>query len=272
MAAYSITFPPRNPVLRKYVKYIWAMIGDEPDGQGMLLPPVTDFDLVFSFKAGTDWTINSSSYSLNGSFTCGQRLKPSYIHARGVIDYLSVTFHPDCFFPFLGIPLSELSGEPVEFELLPGKLLPQATEQVAFHNDLNRKVELVEQLLLNHLAQIDVPDNRMLSQAVGLIKQSQGRMPVARICERCGTGTRKLERDFSKWIGVTPKQFIKIERFNHVFTEIARPGFDSDWLDLVARFGYHDQSHLIHDFKSMMEQTPEQFLYNLKNRPEIFAC
>lgn len=272
MSAYNSLLYPKNPLLQKYVKYFWAMIGDEPNGIPALLPPVTDFDLVFSFDAGVSWKVENQHYAIDRTFTCGARTTPVYINAKGIINYLSVTFYPSKFYPFMGLPLSDLRGEPVELDLLPCPFLYEATERIAAMSEFKQKAEIVEQLLLKRLAQINEVENPSLDYAVALIKQSEGRLSVADICNKSGIGTRKLERYFSKWIGLSPKQFIKVERFNHLFTQIASPEFNQDWFDLVLRYGYHDQSHLIHDFKSMMEQTPEEFLYNLQYNPGIFAC
>jgi len=271
MSAYTSLLYPKNPLLLKYVKYFWTMIGDEPNGIPSMLPPITDFDIVFSFDAGFDWKIQHQHYALDRTFTCGARIHPVYISAKGIINYLSATFHPSKMYPFLSIPLSDLRGEPVEIDLLPCSFLYEATERIANVSDFEQKAEIVEQMLLKRLAQVKEVENPSLDYAVNLIQKSEGRMSVANICTKTGIGTRKLERHFSTWIGISPKQFIKVERFNHLFTQIASPEFNQDWFDLVFRYGYHDQSHLIHDFKSMMEQTPEEFLHNLQNNPGIFA-
>lgn len=271
MSVFSLTILPKNQELQKYVKYYWVMIGDEPTGIPSLLPPITDFDMVFSFGAPVDWKIGNSGFSLNGSFVCGPRLNPAYILGRGIVNYLSVTFHPNAIYPFIGIPMSEFRDEPVEVDLLPDVYFQKSAEQIGCQREIDEKVMMVEQILLDRLKKSNELENRSLEWSVKIIKQTGGRISVQSLCEKTGLGTRKLERDFSKWIGMSPKQFIKVERFNHVFTRIATPGFDEDWFDLVMQFGYHDQSHLIHDFKSMMEQTPEEFLFNLRNHPELFA-
>jgi AraC-like DNA-binding protein len=272
MASYSATIYPKNKELQKYVKYFWAMIGEEPNDTPSLLPPVTDFDIVFSFEAGVDWRIDQQRYSLNETFTCGVRNKPVYIQAKGIINYLSATFYPSRIYPFLGISMSDLRGEPVEIALLPCPHLHNVTEIISNVKEFELKAAMVEKILLKRLAKIKELKNPLLDYSINLIKQSSGRILVSDILNKTGTDRRNLERHFSKWIGISPKQFIKIERFNHVFTNIADNRFDQDWFDLVLRYGYHDQSHLIHDFKSMMEQTPEEFLYNLKFNPDMFAC
>jgi hypothetical protein len=88
MSVFNTTILPKNPILQKYVKYYWIMIGEEPTGTPSLLPPITDFDMVFSFDAGVDWEIDKSLFSLNESFVCGARMKPVYIQAKGIIHYL----------------------------------------------------------------------------------------------------------------------------------------------------------------------------------------
>ncbi len=271
MAAYYKILYPKNQLLAGYVKYIWAMIGEEPDGNISLLPPINDFDLVFSFQAGVDWKIDNQVYSLDETFTSGPRIKPAYINAKGVIHYMSVTFYPGAIYPFLGLPISNLRHEPVELGLLPCPHFKDAPERMWNAYELEEKAEIIEQILLKRLSVVKETDNYQLKHAIQLIHNSEGRISVNSICDKAGICSRKLERDFSKWVGVSPKQFIKIERFTNVYNHIAKPDFDEDWFELILRYGYHDQSHLIHDFKSMMEQTPEEYLNNLRFHPEIFA-
>src|SRR5262245_38356196 len=63
---------------------------------------------------------------------------------------------------------------------------------------------------------------------------------------------------FRRWVGVSPKQYARINRFQHLLQSLAAsgsvdPGFTApalptpDWARVAAETGYSDQSHLTHE-------------------------
>jgi AraC-like DNA-binding protein len=65
-------------------------------------------------------------------------------------------------------------------------------------------------------------------------------------------------------VGVTPKQYLKIMRFQKVICEIERYGFIL-WSQISREGGYYDQAHFIHDFKHFSGFTPNEYLKRKTN-------
>lgn len=59
--------------------------------------------------------------------------------------------------------------------------------------------------------------------------------------------------------GINPKTIQNINRFESVLRMIAKEG-PLDWMDLVCRAGYADQSHLIREFRRFTDCTPTEYL------------
>ncbi|WP_052488014.1 helix-turn-helix domain-containing protein [Gordoniibacillus kamchatkensis] len=57
------------------------------------------------------------------------------------------------------------------------------------------------------------------------------------------------------WIGLGPKKFSEIVRFQNVVAAIGA-GRVADWPALALRHGYFDQAHFIRDFKQFYGDTP----------------
>jgi AraC-like DNA-binding protein len=76
------------------------------------------------------------------------------------------------------------------------------------------------------------------------------------LAEKLGYSTRSLHTYFRRHFGMPPKRFIKLLRFNYALKYV----YDHhDQLNLSAiahEAGYHDQSHLIREFKSICGKTP----------------
>ena len=74
------------------------------------------------------------------------------------------------------------------------------------------------------------------------------------------SGTQKhLISQFKKFIGIPPKHFQRILRFNDVFAQMQADQFLS-WSDIANLCGYSDQSHFIREFKNFSGFNPESYL------------
>ncbi|MBA3548045.1 MAG: AraC family transcriptional regulator, partial [Nannocystis sp.] len=74
-------------------------------------------------------------------------------------------------------------------------------------------------------------------------------VPVAAVGEQLGLSPRRLIDVFAARVGMTPKRFARLRRFQRVLSAIsgARP---PPWAELALQCGYFDQAHLIHEFRA----------------------
>jgi transcriptional regulator GlxA family with amidase domain len=75
---------------------------------------------------------------------------------------------------------------------------------------------------------------------------------VAEVAARLGVQARQLERRFKLRVGLSPKYFARIRRFQRVFPEVEGAG----WVEAAAACGYYDQAHLIRDFRAFAGEPP----------------
>lgn len=71
-----------------------------------------------------------------------------------------------------------------------------------------------------------------------------------------------MERHFKEIVGLLPKQFLTITRFNHAYFKIVQSS-EKEWFDVVSEFNYFDQSHFIKEFKRYSGFTPSQLHQSL---------
>ena len=91
-------------------------------------------------------------------------------------------------------------------------------------------------------------DSRV-GHVVSLIKQTGGSVSIQDAADSAGFSKRMLEIKFKKMLGITPKRFARIERFNACFKNESSSDFS----------GYYDQSHMIKEFKTFTGLTPTEF-------------
>jgi AraC-like DNA-binding protein len=88
-------------------------------------------------------------------------------------------------------------------------------------------------------------------------------------CYQIGINQRTFERSFKKNIGVSPKSFIKLTRFQIALNQLIS-GKYSNLTSLSHNLDYFDQTHFIKDFKSYMRTTPLDFVKQKKSIKNIF--
>jgi transcriptional regulator GlxA family with amidase domain len=83
-------------------------------------------------------------------------------------------------------------------------------------------------------------------------------MSVGALADRAGLSARQFERRFRQAVGIPPKLFSRMQRFQRVFPALASAG--GRWADAAMRCGYYDQAHLIRDFREFAGKPPAALL------------
>jgi len=78
------------------------------------------------------------------------------------------------------------------------------------------------------------------------------------VCLELGISHRRFIEVFHRAVGLTPKRFCRIRRFQRVLRE-AHQAPAIRWTDVAAMCGYSDQAHLIHDFRAFSGLTPAEY-------------
>ena len=98
----------------------------------------------------------------------------------------------------------------------------------------------------------------MISYAVKSIDRTNGLVSIENLAERVGWSTRQLQRRFKSAVGISPKLFSRMRRFQRVFC--AMENVATGWANAAVDSGYYDQAHLIRDFRDFTGQTPTALL------------
>jgi AraC-like DNA-binding protein len=77
--------------------------------------------------------------------------------------------------------------------------------------------------------------------------------------ERCGLGTRSLQRLFEKYVGVSPKWVLSRYRMHDVVTRLDE-GYDGSLADLAAEHGWFDQAHFTREFTELVGVPPSAYV------------
>ena len=120
----------------------------------------------------------------------------------------------------------------------------------------------LEATLLARSSSLALPDAAAL-EAVRLIRRSGGRISMDALAPLVALSPRQLERRFSAAVGLPPKLFARLTRFDCVVRHIRQRGLDRGWAALAVEHGYHDQAHLAHEVRAFAGVTPAALLAEL---------
>jgi len=115
------------------------------------------------------------------------------------------------------------------------------------------RIKKVEQFLLKKL-NLNKQNNNVMN-AVYKILESKGTSSISEISAYSSISQRQMERLFLEYIGVSPKKFSSLVRYQNLWRDILfSKKFDIQ--DSVFKYGYSDQSHLLKDFKKYHTLSP----------------
>jgi AraC-like DNA-binding protein len=120
------------------------------------------------------------------------------------------------------------------------------------------RFDLLEATLLARFA--DAPEPRPdIAHAWRVLTEADGRIPIAAIADDIGCSHRHLVCRFREHIGVTPKLFARLMRFDRT-VESLDGATAVDWATLALDCGYCDQAHLIREFRAFSGLAPSLYL------------
>lgn len=89
---------------------------------------------------------------------------------------------------------------------------------------------------------------------------------VNAVAVELGVSERHLRRVFRETVGMSPKAFAKLARFQRAL-HAAHQDAHAGWASIAAAAGYYDQAHLIAEFRSIAGVTPRALLGELRSAP-----
>ncbi|HEY6391252.1 MAG TPA: helix-turn-helix domain-containing protein [Bryobacteraceae bacterium] len=235
-----------SAALARYVQCFWTLRGSASMAPQTIFPDGR-MDLVFQLGDPFEQVHeNGIRVMQSRCLLAGQLSNPITIAPSGDVRTLGVRFRPHGAQAFLRFPLNEVAGRILPLEDIWGRFAREILNRM---EDARDPILQIESLLLEMLRPVE--SDAVLNRALDAIVRSNGAAPVADLASHAGISRRQIERVFLRRVGIGPKLFSRIVRFQHLLRAPQR-----DWAVMAADSGYFDQAHLIHDFREFTGQTP----------------
>ena len=176
---------------------------------------------------------------------------------------LGVHFKPGGAFPFFGEAVGELGNSHVALESLWGRFAAELRERLCSAPTRQKRFRILEDVLTNRLR--STSEHPAVSLALDFFGATGVGASVGVVAKRVGLSQRHFIQLFTAQVGLTPKLFCRVLRFQHARDTVDQTG-KPNWCRLALACGYYDQSHMIEDFRAFSGLSPGEYL-NLRAKP-----
>jgi AraC-like DNA-binding protein len=253
------------PPLRDFVEYLW-ILSDAPPHKREVIVPSGTLELVINLRDDEIRIYDGARPAVSERFT-GTVVSGAYGRCFGIDTaehalVMGAHFRPGGAFPFLGMPADELADAHVDLATLWGRRAGRLRERLCAATAHAERFRLLERALLRR-AQLPSRSRSAVRAAAALLARPGAK--VSATATQLGMSHRRLIEIFSAEVGMTPKLFNRVRRFQRVLAA-ATCGAPPDWAQLAIRFNYFDQSHLILDFSAFSGFTPADYVRHRSRR------
>lgn len=166
---------------------------------------------------------------------------------------IGVHFKPGGAWPFLGVPAYELKNLHVNASDLWGRLAKEIREDLLSAPTIVEKLDVLERFLWEKLLQGGT-NHPAINFALRELRKPDSR--VGDITNSLGMSQRHFIELFNHQVGLTPKRYARIMRFQQTLQKICSSPLEPDWSQIALECGYFDQAHFIKDFRSFSGINP----------------
>ncbi|MDT3425805.1 AraC-like DNA-binding protein [Paenibacillus forsythiae] len=185
------------------------------------------------------------------SHVCGSVLQTRQIHFQAGTTYFGVRFLPESGINRILSLKEALETEIPLMDLVKGKL--GIYEDILRHDQFQLRIHYFEKYLLGTLLDVYQSPN-LIDYCINQIYHSKGNITINQLADATGYSTRYIRIKFEDTLGISPKLFSQIVRFQQSLIMMLKHNIEP--FEVIDEQGYYDQSHLIKEFKKFSKYTP----------------
>lgn len=187
--------------------------------------------------------------------------RPYTTHLGGPTLGLVIQFTPTGLHTLWSLPVGELSDQSHDLTAVASVGIRDLIDQLREARSTARRFALVDAFLLRRLTAVggkkgsSVRTDGRIEAAVDHIRQYPGHVDLTKLAHSLNSSERSFRRRFTDVVGVSPKHYVRMQRFMHTRRWLDRQS-KPNWQDLLALMGYYDQAHLINEFGHFAGKSP----------------
>lgn len=259
---------PESP-LSRFIDCYWVIESSDPTPRREKIIPDGFSEIILHHSKADPYRINLSGRweMQTKSLLGGQISKYFYLENSGQSGMVGIKCKPTALTHLFNLTMTDYTDRVVDLYETGNNSLIEFAEYVQTIEHTETKLEALNRFFGGLINDTD-PTESPVDVAVNMIFAKHGTVSVKELVTAAMISERQLERLFQKYIGLSPKFFTRIIRFNYIF-QLMQQG-DPTWADLSYQSGFYDQSHFIRNFKTFTGEDPSSYLYDEKNMANFF--
>lgn len=260
-----------HPALKEYIR-TYRLVHFSFDGMGdlpfKLYPPRPEHCLTF-YAQDKEQVIYKESGTATGNMGAvlfGQQTEVTQRFVGRQFLLIQVVFTPGALYRMTGIPSTEITNQYIDAETVFSSSIKYVNEQINHCKNYLQMIAVVDRFLLHQLRKKS-GDAHGIDQATVMVFRMDDVPTVDQLARLSCQSVRQFERSFKARMGVSPKYYLKVFRFENAF-RMKNQFPEKDWLSIALHCGYHDYQHLRRDYESLTGYTPREFHEAGLNGPE----
>ena len=247
------------PPLNQFIVCFWYIDLQVPYTREKILPTGT-IELIINFGSPhRRYNRDETAFDLmQRSWIAG--FQTGYIVNEPVAEtcMIGVRFKPGGAYPFLGLPVAEVTDFVIDMDCLWGSFIDEVRERLLVLPTVAAKFALLEQIMCQRMNRARL-DLSMIQYAVDGIMTASGTLSVSQLCDDIGVSQKHLIAQFKKSVGVSPKRLSRVARFQKVLNHI-NPHAPIDWRNIAYASNFYDQSHFNREFAAFTGMSPTEYV------------
>ncbi len=236
---YISYFRPSQRTLAQFYSFV---ISENAEKSVVAIPDGT-IDIIFHCVSSKPQAL------IYGSVKKGTRVA----FEKGTL-YFGARFYPGKANQLLNCPMDQFTEKEVMLSDIRRNAKGLA-ERICTASSFDERVRLFEEFHNSREEKKASP--ALVSIILDRINRNCGDIRIQDIATETGYSTRFINNVFKQHVGIAPKLFSRIVRFQLCLNSL-RHQHKKDFADLALEFGYYDQAHFINEFKEFSLFTPTQ--------------
>jgi AraC-like DNA-binding protein len=255
---YSVHKP--SPPLNGFVSYLWSL-SDAPHHELERILPSGTIELVINLQEDElriyrSLPAGKVCHRFRGVIASGCYGSPFEIDTQEHASVVGVHFEPGGAARLLGLRPGEIADAHVGLEDVWGRRASELRERLCGEPDERERFRILEQALTARLLPV-LHARRAVSAALSALDQPD--VEVGEVATWLGLSRRRFIEIFTEDVGMTPKRYSRVRRFQRALALATRSRAPS-WSELALECGYFDQAHLCREFAELAGVSPGELL------------
>jgi AraC-like DNA-binding protein len=257
--AFTTIVPP--PPLRQSIPMIWDWRVEPGElcferilpqaGSGLIINLLEDETRVYSDDA------RRACERSPGAVFSGQFTRSFVIDSTEQIAVMGVAFSPGGAGAFMRERMDLLGNRHIALEDLVGASSRALRERLLHTPDAKTRLDVLQRWLATR------SNGRLAHPAVEFALAELARAPqvlrIGAIAAASGLSQRRFGTLFREQVGIGAKHYARLQRFRAVVASVQSERV-VEWTQVALDCGFHDQPHLVHEFRAFSGMTPSAYL------------